>query len=110
MLWLLWKAKGANLSWRKGKYGHCVGWTGTTITVRPHLGFSAVWMEIHQHKAAELLALAERLSLRKDSWTSKKFDMSLESSAGPVVSSHRSRLFHSALWAAIMKHSEFQED
>ena len=32
------------LSWRKGKYGQCMRWMGTTITVRPHLGFCAVWI------------------------------------------------------------------
>ena len=65
MLLLLWAVMGANVSWRKGKCGQCTCWTSTTITVRNHLGFSAVWKEIHQEKAAELLALTERLSLRK---------------------------------------------
>ena len=80
VLVLLWTAMGANLSWRKGKYGQRIDWIGTTITVCPHLGFSAVWIEIHQHKAAETLALTERHSL------------SLGSSAGPAVSSRGLRL------------------
>ena len=47
------------------KSGKCTDWIGNTITVRPHLGFSVVWIEIRQYKAAELLAHKEILSLRK---------------------------------------------
>ena len=36
-----------------------------SVSIGQHLGFSAVWIEIHQHRTAELLDLAERLSLRK---------------------------------------------
>ena len=36
MFLLFWAAKGAYLSWRKGKYGQCIDWIGTTISVRPH--------------------------------------------------------------------------
>ena len=47
MLLLHWAAMGANLSWRKGKYGQRIDWMGTMIAVRP------------------LLAFTEKLSLRK---------------------------------------------
>ena len=65
---------------------------GTTIIARPHLGFSAAQREIHQHQAAAILALRTDSHSEKDSWTSKKFYMSQESSAGPGVSSRGSRL------------------
>ena len=87
MLLHIWAAMGANLSLRKCKNGQFIEWVGTTITVRPHLGFSAVWIEIHRHTTAGLFAYTERLSLRKGLVDVKEV-------------SH---------WAAIMKHCESQE-
>ena len=35
VLLLLWAAMGANLSWRKGTYGQCIDWIGTTFSGPP---------------------------------------------------------------------------
>ena len=93
MLLLPWAAVGANLSWRKGKYGQCIDWTGTTITVRPHLVFKAVWLEISTSTKPQNFWPSRKDSHSEtDSWTSKNFYMSPESSAGPAVSSRGSPL------------------
>ena len=82
---------------------------GPTITVRPHLGFSAVWIETHQDKAAEFLALDERLSLRKGLVDVKEIlhvagILGWASCLFPWFAA-----FNSALWGAIMKHGESQD-
>ena len=102
-------AVGAKLSWKKGKYSQCIDSTGTTTTVRPLLGFTAVRIEIHQHKASALLVLTAKLSLKEDLVDIKE-GLLVAGALGWAggLFPWLVTLF-SALWAAVMSHRESQQ-